>query len=385
MSLPARVLAFVLACALLHSGVAVRAEELKPTRARAQTQTQWQVTPSLKYDALCFLNVLTGDPFYRRYYEAEYARFAPRLTPAARAALSELKRKLKDENKNIISAFLSLYFSADDGETLDEMLRALKESGRMKANLKKSVYYGESGWKLFESVRDDLKTIFLHLRDAGFESYWRQNVLPAVESKAKSIAESLSRHNVVAEVETHLGFKLPSNAVSVYVLHFSRPHGIRLLGARFITDASYPPEVVLRIAVHELLHPPFELPRDKELKAALDALRADDFLMDKILHHNPSFGYNSFESFVEEDCVRAIEQIISERLGFAADPRRRWKEEDDGMHVLAVALYELMRREGYRERRETFRDFLLRSLRTGKLSAGKIQSLYDDFYNPSVK
>jgi len=31
--------------------------------------------PSLKYDALCLLNSMSGDPYYLRYYEAEYDHF----------------------------------------------------------------------------------------------------------------------------------------------------------------------------------------------------------------------------------------------------------------------------------------------------------------------
>jgi hypothetical protein len=38
-------------------------------------------------------------PIYVRYYKDEYARFEPQLTPAARVALANLKRKIKDENK----------------------------------------------------------------------------------------------------------------------------------------------------------------------------------------------------------------------------------------------------------------------------------------------
>jgi hypothetical protein len=382
MSLRARVLAVLTAVVLLPCGACVRAVRARSEPGAPARSTRWQVTPSFKYDALCFLNVLTGDPFYRRFYEKEYAEFAPRLTPAARAALSALKRKIKDENKNIVSAFLSLYFSADDGETLDQMLGAVADGARMRGNLKRTVYYSEGGWKLYESVRGELKKVFLFLKDAGFEAYWRRNVLPSVESRAAAVGGGLAKYDVVAEVEARLGFKLPSERIDVYVLHFARPHGARLTGARFITDASYPLEVVLRMAVHELLHPPYLLARDRELKQALDSLRADGFLKDRILHHDPSLGYNSFEGFVEEDCVRSLEQVIAERLGFAEDARHRFAAEDGGMHVLAAALYGLMRRERYGERPEVFRDFLLRSLRAGALAPGRIKEIYDAFYSP---
>jgi len=104
-------------------------------------------------------------------------------------------------------------------------------------------------------------------------------------------------------------------------------------------------------------------------------------LTDKIRNHNPSFGYNSFESFVEEDCVRALDQIIGVRFGIENDARRRWREEDDRMHVLAAALYNLMEQEKYDGRQENFRDFLLKPLHSGKLSAEKIKPLYDNFFS----
>src|SRR5271169_2969347 len=34
--------------------------------------TDWQLKPSLKYDTLCLLNALSGDPYYLEYYRAEY-------------------------------------------------------------------------------------------------------------------------------------------------------------------------------------------------------------------------------------------------------------------------------------------------------------------------
>ncbi len=102
--------------------------------------------------------------------------------------------------------------------------------------------------------------------------------------------------------------------------------------------------------------------------------------MDKILNHNPSFGYNSFDGFIEEDCVRALEQVVTEKLNIAREAHTRWEDEDDGIHVFAVALYSLMKQDHFNQRPETFRDFLMRMFKSGKLSPGKIKPLYDAFY-----
>ena len=53
------------------------------SRTKLHSTTDWRIEPSFKFDALCFLGVLTGDPFYVDYYKNEYAEFERQLTPAA--------------------------------------------------------------------------------------------------------------------------------------------------------------------------------------------------------------------------------------------------------------------------------------------------------------
>jgi len=342
--------------------------------------TEWQIEPSFKFDVLCFLNTLTADSYYLRYYQEEYDKFKPKLKPIAQTALANLKRKIKDENQSIISAFLGLYFSATDDKTLDDMLKTLENSEIMRNNLKQTPYYSEDNWQLYGSVLRDLKMVFLFLQDIQFESYWEKNILSKVKQKIARIEKDLPKYNVIANIEAHLGFMLPSNNITVYMLYYSQPRGIKVTGTRFLTDVAWPFEIVLRNAVHEMMHPPYDLANDDELRHALSLLREDKFLMDKVLNHNPSFGYNSFEGFIEEDCVQALDQIVNEKLEIEKEAHKRWKESDDGIRVFAVTLYSVMKEENYNQKGEQFRDFLIRITRTGKLSPGKIRQIYDAFY-----
>lgn len=326
----------------------ITAAQIKPREIQLDKKTDWDVRPSFMLDTLCFLNVLTGDPFYVRYYKDEYAEFEPKLTPVARQELANLKRKIKDENKQIVSAFLTLQFSVTKDKNLDDLINTVRNSEPMKREFKKTVYYNEEHWKLYESVKPDLREIFLFLKDIQFEKYWRQKILPGIENKIAAIKPDLPKYNVVYEVEKLLGYRLSTNKITIYLLRFSNPHGIRVTGLRFITGVSYPFKIVVFTAVHESMHPPFDLKRDTELKEALDTLRSDEFLMDKVKNHNPSLGYNTFEGLVEEDCVQSLDQIISEKLGVEkAEAHKRWKENDEGIHVLAVALYSLMKSENF--------------------------------------
>lgn len=347
---------------------------------RVHYQTDWRIEPSLKYDAVCLINTLTGDPFYLKHYQREYDEFAKALSDPVKEALAHLRRAIKEENRLILSAFLSLYLSATDEDTLDGLLAALENSEHMQNNLKKTPYYSAQGWALYEAVREDLKTIFVFLRDIRFESYWRKYIVPKVVERIKKIRKELPKYNVVAEVESHLGMELPSHTITIYLLYFTKPHGLKVTGTRFLTHVDWPFAIVLRSAVHEMMHPPFDWANDDELRKILSSLESDDFLMDKIRNHDPAYGYNTFEGFIEEDCVQALEQVINEKMGVAINPHKRWKESDGGMHVFAVALYSLMKKEGFNKQGETFRDFLVRMIRSRKLAPGKIKSLYDSFY-----
>ncbi len=344
------------------------------------TKTEWQIQPSFKFDVLCFINILTADPFYVRYYQDEYDKFKSMITPTVKDALANLTRIIKNENQGIISAFLCLYFSATDDKTLDDMLITLKNSEEMQNNLKNSPYYEEDSWQMYKSIQGDLNKIFLFLKDIHFHSYWTKNILPKIEKKITSIENDLPKYNIIAENEKYLGYALPSNNICVYMLHYPKPHGIKVTGTRFLADITWPFEFVLRAATHEMMHPPYDLVNDDELRNTLELLKEDAFLMDKVLNHNPSFGYNSFEGLVEEDCVQALDQIISEKLKIEKEAKKRWKESDDGIHVFAVALYNVIKENNYNEKNEQFRDFLIKMIKTGKLSPGKIKQIYDTFY-----
>src|SRR5690348_13140612 len=74
--------------------------------AGGHRSTDWELQPSLKYDSLCLLNVLSGDPYYMTYYKAEFEHFNPLFTAPERTSFQKLKTILKDESGGIISATL---------------------------------------------------------------------------------------------------------------------------------------------------------------------------------------------------------------------------------------------------------------------------------------
>lgn len=360
-------------------------ERLPAQQRASHTTTNWNLKPSFKFDALCALNMLSGDPYYLDYYKADYDRLSPLLHVEERAAFSNLKRRIKDENGGIISAQLSLYFSATDAESLDDLIAVVKDSSAMQRNLKATTYYNDDQWKVYEAARPDLDTALRAMKRIHFEEDWEKHAKPAIDQSIATLAKDLPKYNVIPAVESVLGAPRPSDTITVYMLYYSQPHGIKITGTRFLTHYSYPFRIVLRNAIHEMMHPPYDLANDHDLKAALESLRSDAFLMDKVEHHNRSFGYNTLEGLEEEDCVQALEQIIAERFGMGGDPHRYWREQDDGIHVLAVALYSLMKQNGFPREHESFATFIKQEIRSGALSNGKIAELNRAFFAESSK
>jgi hypothetical protein len=88
-------------------------------------KTQWKVEGSPAFDACCLINTLTGDPYYLKYYQADFDRWWPKLSADCRTALARL-RSSKEKRGEIISAQLTLYFSAVDVFGLADILAALR-------------------------------------------------------------------------------------------------------------------------------------------------------------------------------------------------------------------------------------------------------------------
>ncbi len=348
---------------------------------KRHSNTKWRIESSLKYDALCFLNILTGDSFYTGYYQEEFRIFAPMITAEVEEALAKIKRVIKDENGGIVSALLCLYFSATEDETIDDLLATLDNSEIMQSNLMQTPYYELESWEAYDSIRDDLRTVLKFLKDEiHFEEYWAEVIRPIIENRINETKNALGKYNIVPEAEKHLGFPVSSDQVTVYLLYFVKPHGIKVTGMRYLNDQSYHAENIPMTAVHELMHPPYDWKGDEELRNTLQLFKDDPFVVDQVENHNPSFGYNTFEGYIEENCVQALDMIINEKFFPDYDPRKRWKERDGGMHVLAVALYSVMKQENYNERGEVFRDFLIRIVNESKLTPGGVEEIYNRFY-----
>jgi hypothetical protein len=354
--------------------LAAAATALARPALAADIRTRWNVRTSEGFDALCFVGPLSGKPFYADYYKDELAAFKPLIAPAALAALADLQAQA-DRAGSLLGPDLTTIFSGGPDATLDDLIASLDAAERVLAPpLQTGPYAMEpADWQAFLTGRPKLRQVLTGLKDAGFPAFRKQYVEPRAAVRLPALTAKLAGMDVIAEQERLLGRRFPDPSLEVILLYFSKPHGIKIQGQRFLTHLDYPDQIVIRNAAHEMLHPPF--PMDGPLaKTVLERLGRDALLTRIVAEHDPAFGYNSLEGILNEDTVQALEEIIAGRLGVGAPPAKRWRMADGGMHVLAAGLYGLLMADGYDRTGGNIETWFRQALDAGRLDPGPLHA-----------
>jgi hypothetical protein len=129
------------------------------------------------------------------------------------------------------------------------------------------------------------------------------------------------------------------------------------------------------------MHPPYHA-NDPKVREAIDLLGSDPLVVDKVQHHDPSFGYNTTAGYIEEDSVQALEQLVSEKFGVGRNPCEYWKEQDGGMHVLAVAMY-VGYKQAFSLTPEAYSHWFARAVQDGQLHGSDLQKTVQSFFSPN--
>lgn len=338
--------------------------------AQPAIRTRWTISTSEGFDAIAFLGPLSGKPLYAPHYRAEIAAFGARLPAVAKAALEAVQVRADVAGKLLWPTLANVLSYGPTG-TIDDLLASLEApEARVLPALRPSSHWDPASWDLLMASRHDVRTVLTGLHEAGFEAFRRDLVGDRPETRGPELSAALAKYDVIAEQERLIGRRLDPT-IGVVLLWFSKPHAASVGGQRSLSHFDYPVETVVRIVAHEMLHPPF--PMDgPAAKAALAVLDADPFMVRILKEHDPDFGYNSMDGILNEDTVEALDQIVSERLGVARDPGERWRGADDGMHVLAAALYGMLKADGYDRTGGDIERWMAEAAAGGKLAPERI-------------
>lgn len=373
-----------LLCAAALLGVtpaAVMAQDAPPESA--ETVTQWRVRAAPGMDALLMLGAASGDILQAEYYGETIEFLRAEMSPEGLAALDRLDQAMRVERGILTGPSFAYFFSAGPLDSIDDVIASAADPDRyLRPGLEGSPHWDEERYEGAMSLMPDVLIALRALKDVGFEDWYTAQMMPIIEAAIADNLAAVSGHDVIPEQARLLGRELDPG-IEILIVRFAQPYGIRITGQRFVAYHGWEGAIQLRVAAHEIFHPPFDI-RDDGLWSRLAELEADPWMVSIVENHDPAFGYNTFRGVVNEDSTQALDQIVAERLGFARDPAHRWSHSDGGMHMFAAALYHAMKEDGFDERGGTYSDWLKSALDRGMLTPDEVRRRAAEIVSPDA-
>lgn len=345
---------------MLHSG---------PAGAQARKRrTRWKVRASEGFDAIAFLGPLSATQLYLDFYGEDAATFAPRLPEAVRADVVRLWNEAMKEGLGLLGPNLQVLFSAHGHDaTIVTLLAALRSrQTSLLPTYRASAYWSEADWAWFDRAAPRLEAIFSAMQQAGFAAFRQDRIGSGLDQRVAEVGRALAGFDVISWQEKLTG-RVFDPEIQIVLLQFSKPHGIKVQGQTFLQAADYDTATTVRIAAHEMLHPPVRMD-GPAATAALAVFERDTLVMKIVREHDPRWGYTTLPGLLDEDLAQALDQLISEALGVAHNPADRWRQSDDGMHVIAAGLYGLLRQDRWAEKGGSIEQWLSGAASDGRLS-----------------
>lgn len=348
-------LAAVVGVAVASLRVPAGASVLQRPLPERQGTTTWSIAPAYAFDALCFVQVLSGDPYYLGLFagtaDAAYAQEARgRLTRGERAAVDRvhglLQRVLGAGSCSVLSSLLAVTGASDLAAF--RAVIADPRAFRRSFTDELDVFYRRAtgGFRLPGFVVDlvlrDVAAYLDALDRLGFASYWQSGVRPELAALADELSRGVAPYDVVAVVESLIGGGLPSDVVSVHLARFARPSGISLRSTSLVMEERTDAAHLVRVAAHEALHGWIDWTGDARLAGLVSSLRDEPLVAAAFAARDRHHGYNTTVALVEEAATKALDQLAAERLGVATDANERWFFHDGGLHVMAVGWHETL-------------------------------------------
>jgi len=347
-----------------------------PALVRAQEvsqRTRWKVRASEGFDALAFLGPLAGRELYLKYYQDDADAFAPRLSEPVRADIKALWQEAEDSGFGLLGPGLSVFFSGNDDSSMAALIAsAAAPEARLLAPYKASDKWDEKDWRWFIGIAPRLKTIFEAIEGAGFATF-RAERIGDLDRRIVQLQSDLASYDVIHWHEKLTGRTFDPE-IEVVLLQFCKPHGISVQGQTFLQAADWNTPITVRVAAHEMLHPP--VPMDGAAATAALAVLARDPLIPRIVReHDPQWGYTTLEGLLNEDMAQALDQLISEALGVGRNPADRWRKADDGIHVLAGAIYGMLRDDHWIDTGGSIEDWLAAAVKAGRFAPSRLHAV----------
>ena len=272
---------------------------------------------SYTMDLLNFLSVLTGQEFYVREHRTAFERWHPWLSNGAKAALAEALALLKSP---MLGPALTLGISAVPDFDAVPLSDLLADPERVRRHLQATVYYDPEQWPVGAQVYGCVLPVVQELEALGFRRYWEAERRPLIDAAIGRLRAAIDPldFDLAQAVADMLGPPRQSvEPVTVLLCSFVAPHGIKVCGPVYLMDIRERHPNMVRTALHEMFHPPYQ---EEEVAGALVALARDPLVVSTFEAQDPVYRYQSINGWIEENVVEAMAHYYADQAGFAGDP-----------------------------------------------------------------
>lgn len=332
--------------------------------------TRWEIRSAPGLDALLIIGIVSGDELQQRAYAGRLPQLQALFSDETRPAIGQLGEQVRQLGL-LLGPALVLIGSGGPFSSLEETIASFEQPARLRHSLERTPYWDAESWQVFQSAVPTVLRALRELQRGGYVAWYEERILPDIEQGIAAVAAATEGVNLIAEQERLLGRSLDPT-IEVLLVEFSKPYGIKVQGQRFLNWWGYETTNPLRTAAHEIFHPPVDFRQDR-VSAAVRRLASDPLIQAILQYHDPKYGYNSLQGIVDEDAAQALDQAVSERLGFAREPAERWRRADGGMHLLAAAIYDAMNETGFIRNGGHFQSWLVAALNEGMLNGPELQ------------
>ena len=323
-------------------------------------------------DLLNFINVLTADKFYVNCHKRAFKKYYPLLTDKTKQNIQEIVRI---HGRTNVSHYLTAIISAVPDFDNANLVELLGNTNQLGAYYSKYSYYDSQEWDEKKEIFNLLVEVLKDIEQTDFREEWLRQRLPRINSKKHEIMEFANNFHINDEIENLLGIKKNNNDIILYLCSLAYPHGIKICGSKFISDIRYSKQFTLRIAIHELFHPPYNT---KNIEYELQCLAKDNLIEKAFKSQLPNFAYSNIIGFIEENVVEAMELFISKKIGLVHDELMYLKKHDNGSHVFSFILLKYFR-EHQKDICIPFEEYFKGILKV--MPIGSLQSEYDEIIN----
>lgn len=349
------------------------------------SRTTWSVEPSYPHDALAFLNLITLDPYFSRFYpENPGAPWREKMSEREKRGVDSLKFWVRDRFGGTLSSIFTSFFQYTGAKDLKDFQEMLREPEVLQEKLRKELdswsLAALGGWRvpggLFRDICAHLRVYLEFLERSGFEEAWNRDRMPTLETAAAEYRRRLVGYNLVPAVEAVLGGGLSTETVTVLLGSFVRPNGIALGRNTFLMEDRTDVVNLVAVAAHELIHGHVDW-SGPELKKIPEMLARDPLAVRRFGERDSGLNYNTWPVMAEESWTKALDQLVQEELfpALAPDPRERFWNHDSGLHTAALLFYRMLKTRNKEDGRSAVQ-WLVSEVASGRIEENAISELW---------